>query len=281
MDENKEETEEKHEMKPYLKEVLERIKQKGESRQPVPDKPPEDGIDCPTCHGTGYVKHTDADGHESVSHCPDCYGKRIVHRYLAASGISQEDYDRYLMDNFDPKKSTMAAAMYNLAGDYLADFQSTKKGFGIFGASGMGKTHICIAVCKEITERYHEPHFYFQYRTVMPTLIKAAKGFSTDYDAEMGKWKTRPNLYIDDLFKLAGTVVDGHLIDINSDDLKIMFDLINARYVNGLRTIFSSEYTVHDITAIDEALGSRIYEMIAPYAMSVQGGNERFRGRGK
>lgn len=278
---NKEETEEKQEMKLYLKAFLERIKQKGANRPQVQDKPPEDGIDCPTCGGTGYIKHTDENGHESVSHCPDCYGKRIVHRYLAASGISQEDYDRYSMANFNPGNSKTAEAMWTLADKYINEFPNTKKGFGVFGASGTGKTHICIAVCKEITERYHEPHFYFQYRTVMPTLIKAAKGITTDYDAEMVKWKTRPNLYIDDLFKLAGTVAEGHLVNVNDDDLRIMFDLINARYVNGLRTIFSSEYTLEDITNIDEALGSRIVEMIDPYAMSVHGDNERLKGAGK
>ncbi len=91
-------------------------------------------------------------------------------------------------------------------------------------------------------------------------------------------WKTCPNLYIDDLFKLSGTVENGHLTSIDRDDLRIMFDIINARNLNHLTTLFSSEYSVKDITAIDAALGSRIFQMVTPYALGISGANQRLKG---
>lgn len=94
----------------------------------------------------------------------------------------------------------------------------------------------------------------------------------------MHKWKTCQNLYIDDLFKFSGKVQEGKLVDIDREELKVVFDLINARYLNHLTTLFSSEYMVKDMTDIDEALGSRIYEMVNPYAVLVKGQNQRLAG---
>ena len=137
----------------------------------------------------------------------------------------------------------------------------------------------CFGVCQELTRQYSEPHFYFSYRSEVPELLKAARSYNTDYDSALEKWKTVPNLYIDDLFKLAGPVKDGKLLDIEREELRLMFDLINARYINHLTTIFSSEFPIKDITAIDAALGSRIYEMINPYGLYVTGRNQRIGGK--
>ena len=91
-------------------------------------------------------------------------------------------------------------------------------------------------------------------------------------------WKTNGNLYIDDLFKLSGRVQDGHLVDLDREELRVVFDLINARYVNHKTTIFSGEYSIKDISQIDMALGSRIYQMIEPYGLYVAGKNQRIGG---
>lgn len=102
----------------------------------------------------------------------------------------------------------------------------------------MGKTHICIAVCLALTQHFGESHHYFSYRAEIPALVKAARSYSADYDTAMEKWKTAENLYIDDLFKLSGRVQDGHLVDLDREELRVVFDLINARYVNHKTTIF-------------------------------------------
>ena len=260
--------------------MLERIRQKAANRKNVValPTPPEDGIICKRCGNTGWIE-VNHDGHCYMDHCPDCYEKRQVARRLKASGVNPEDYRRYTLESFDGKRSPAAAKMLNMARQYLENHTKNGPGFGVFGGSGMGKTHICIGVCQELTRRYSEPHFYFSYRSEVPELLKAARSYKTDYDSALEKWKTVPNLYIDDLFKLAGPVKDGKLLDIEREELRLMFDLINARYINHLTTIFSSEFPIKDITAIDAALGSRIYEMINPYGLYVTGRNQRIGGK--
>lgn len=247
---------------------------------PAPAKPAKDGIDCQRCGNTGWVAITRDDGTTAMAHCPDCFERRQVAHRLRNSGISPKDYERYTLASFDESRSEIAGRMKDMAEDWLKGHTSGGTGFGLFGRSGMGKTHICIAVFQELTRRFGEPHFYFSYRAEIPNLVKASRSYSDDYDAAMKKWKTCQNLYIDDLFKFSGRVENGKLVAIDRDELKVVFDLINARYLNHLTTLFSSEYSVGNLARIDEALGSRIYEMVNPYALRVEGQNQRLAGLG-
>lgn len=242
---------------------------------PEPAKPAKDGIDCQRCGNTGWVAITRDDGTVAMAHCPECWERRQVARRLKKSGVSQKDYERYTMDTFDGTRSDTAKRMKKMAIAYLKEHVKGGPGFGVFGKSGMGKTHICIAVCHGLTVDKHEPHYYFSYRTEMPGLVKAARSYAEDYDESIHKWKTCQNLFIDDLFKLSGKVQKGHLVDVDREELRIIFDIINARYLNHLTTIFSSEYSVNDITVVDEALGSRIFEMVNPYGLLISGTNQR------
>lgn len=269
-------------MDPTYTAMLARVREKSAARglqAPVKQGEPLDGINCSRCGGSGYVEVTEADGHVYMAHCPSCYSKRMVVRHLRASGVNPIDYNRYTLTKFDGSRSPEASKMLAMAMRYLNSYdKETSPGLGLFGMSGMGKSHLCIAICQAITKKFGEPHYYFPYRSVMPDLVKAAKGYSYDYDAAMEKWRTLPNVYFDDLFKMAGEIQNGHLVRLDRDEEKIMFDIINARYINHLRTFFSSEYSIHDITVIDSALGSRIVEMIKPYGLYVEGKNQRLVG---
>ncbi len=240
-----------------------------------------DSITCTKCHNTGFIETVDAEGYPEMVRCPECYERRMLFRRLKNSGVSAADYARYTLQAFDASRSTVAATMKQMAERYIQQYKNDGHGFGLFGASGLGKTHLCIAVCQELTARYRVPHYYFSYRTEMPELIKSMKGFGVDYDEKSKKWKTCPNLYIDDLFKFAGKIKTdekthkGKLISLESDDAQVMFDIINTRNLNHLTTLFSSEYSVKDIIAVDPALGSRIFQMVSPFALGVDGKNQR------
>lgn len=261
-----------------IAEIIKDMQMHARPYKPELVKESKDGITCTHCDGSGWIPVVKKDGTIAIAHCPECWERRQLVRRLKQSGISPRDYERYTLKSFDERRNPIAAQMKGLAMRYLKEHKPGGPGFGLFGKSGLGKTHICIAVCQELTRQFHEPHYYFSYRAEIPKLVKASRSYSTDYDAAMHKWKTCQNLYIDDLFKFSGRLKDGHLIDVDREELKVIFDLINARYLNHATTLFSSEYTVSDMTMVDEALGSRIYEMIAPYGMSVKGKNQRLAG---
>ena len=259
-----------------IQDLLDEIRKNGEicKKDEGEQKTDENQFVCKYCEDKGYYKAIDSLGLPHLKDCPYCFEKRKMALILKKSGISAGDYAKYTLDTFDAQRSKNAAKMKNMAVKYL-DEHPSGIGFGVFGQSGGGKTHICIALCQAITEKYHEEHYYFPYNSQMIKLMKAAQSYHDDYEDIMRGWKSCDNLYIDDLLKMAArkTIRGKNTYDPN--ELYILFDLINARYLNHKTTFFSSEYSVKDIINIDEALGSRIFEMINPYGCFIAGNNER------
>lgn len=228
----------------------------------VTNPPEEKQHQCEKCKDTGFIQ-IEENGQTKVMYCHDCEKKRNLERWLAHSGISQNDYDRYKMSTF-LTDTEEAARMAERARKFLKD--KNAKGIGFFGRSGTGKTHICIAVCQAMEKEHH----YWQYRHQIQRIKAVMYKDLGQYEELLKIPKTSPCLYIDDLFK--GAWANG---GISNQDLQIMFDIIDARYINGLQTIVSSEYDLEKITGADEAIGSRLYEILSPHIMYVSGINRR------
>lgn len=91
------------------------------------------------------------------------------------------------------------------------------------------------------------------------------------YRKVMNKFKRAKVLLIDDLFKGS----------ISGSDVNIMFEIINYRYLNGLPVIVSCEKSIDEIMNIDEAIGSRLYEMSCGYVASLSGRRLNYRMYGE
>lgn len=230
----------------------------------------ESEINCQDCYNTGYILKENEQGYSETVPCK-CYQQRILARRLKRSGINPAEYQRRTLENFDDK-TEIAKTMKKAAIEFLSD--NNAKGIGYFGKSGLGKTHICIAICLELALKKNQGHMYFSYREEMQKLTTSYYRNQQEYDDLMHKWKTCKNLYIDDFWKGSRNKQG----DIDSTELRITYDIINGRYINNLRTIFSSEYTVSEIMKIDEAIGGRIYEMVMPYGVKCEGNNRRIGG---
>lgn len=236
-------------------------------------KKPKSKERCHLCHDTGYISIFNADGF-SVKPCK-CLARIKMEARLKKSGIKMEEYAKYSFKHFLADTQTHSE-MLKMAHRYLKG-RRPGEGIGYFGDSGTGKTHICIAICQELTRQYGEEHYYFSYRTEIQRVKAVMYSDADQYNAMISHWSTVDNLYIDDLFKFA--TKDGRKNgDIQPQDLQIMFDIINARYLNNKATLFSSEYALNYIISdIDQALGSRISAM-TPYKMGSGIGNVRLKG---
>ena len=72
-------------------------------------------------------------------------------------------------------------------------------------------------------------------------------------------------LYIDDLFKTERGKSP------TQSDIQITFEIINTRYNNkNTITLFSCEKLIQDLLEIDEAIGSRIYQMAKHYTIEIR-----------
>lgn len=226
---------------------------------------------CKRCGGTGVIAVPFTNGFMGTHFiaCPECEPKIRSAIYNARSGISKESYERYTLANFRASNET-ALRMKSTAERYLTnsvDLLRKGKGLAFWGASGNGKTHLCIAVLQQIKQ----PHIYWQYRREIQRMKNAMYRDGPEYNRLMSIVKSRNVLYIDDLFKASW--IDGRL---REQDEELMFDVINERYMNRYPTFFSSEYSLAQIGQCDEALASRIVEMVYPYSVEVEGENQRY-----
>lgn len=182
---------------------------------------------------------------------------------MESSGISDSDKTK-TVNAYKPKigadgkeniKQRQAKA---IAIDYIKNFQdikSTRNNSAAFlGQPGSGKTHLTIAISNELL-RNGVGVLYLPYREVI-TQLKQVINDDEEYQLQMNKYKSAPVLLIDDLFK--GVTRDGKA---NESEMRIMFELINNRYLKQLPILVSSEYSVNKMIDYDDATGSRIAEM--------------------
>ena len=117
------------------------------------------------------------------------------------------------------------------------------------GQVGAGKSHLSFSIANELMDA-GVGVVYMSYREVI-TRLKQNIMDEVYYHRVMGKYKNARVLLIDDLFK--GKVTDS--------DVNIIFELLNFRYFNKLPVIVSCEMGMDGIMNVDEAIGSRLYEM--------------------
>lgn len=252
-----------------IEDILAKVKARGILPTEQKKTPPADGIYCEHCNNSGYVE-VPADV-PIVTPCPKCFKKRQSYKILKRSVGCIERYMSYTLDNF--KTDTHEhLEMKRVATKYIADYTG-RQSFGVFGRSGTGKTHICIAICHELVKK-GKSFCYVEYRAEMDRLKNQQGNYDEreGYERRMKELKQAENLYIDDMFKLFSG--SGYS---DRKEIQIMYDLINARYMSNKATLFSSEHALNEILQIDEAIGSRIFEMCNGYLVKAGGKNERIK----
>lgn len=190
-------------------------------------------------------------------------GRRRSIWRIRASGLA-DSIERCTFDTYkasEPWQINAKQTAMNYIDDYYARW------FCALGDVGSGKTHLCTAICGELMKRGDEVR-YMRWRDDAPR-IKAAVNDSEEYERLVEPLKRVKVLYIDDFLK-AQTVSQG--------DINLAFEILDHRYINRkLVTIISAEKTVGQITKIDEAIGSRIFERSRDYCLNIRGEGRNWR----
>lgn len=208
---------------------------------------------CEKCGGTGYIWGLDG-MYETVREC-SCLTEARTRARLSRSGLSALT-ERYRFDNYtadEPwQKNLLQKAMeYDGRGWFFAG-----------GQSGAGKTHVCTAIADKLIKDGCACR-YMLWRQESPKLKASIN--SEHYHLQLSVWKDVRLLYIDDLFK--GGASDA--------DIRLAFDIIDARYREDLPTIISSEYYIAELAEIDEAIAGRIYGAARGNIVNIRRQNER------
>ena len=226
------------------------------------------GYDCKECLNRGdfmYIELEHGVIYQRTRPCK-CRNIRRNLQRLESSGLKNAEYQTF--DSFEAAEDWQIR-MKNIALDYAAH----PEGWLFFGGQvGCGKTHLCTAVCARLIQQGHNVLYVTWPDRV--TRLKALVNDCAEYEKELRRLKTAEILYLDDFFKPAQDAAP------SAADIKLAYDLINYRYINRMPTIISSERSSIDLINIDEATGTRIYDLSKRHGMTImQDGKRNYRMR--
>lgn len=234
----------------------------------------KDGIDCPECKNRGYlteVRESEFNGARvfniATRKCK-CMAKRASLSRIRKSGLG-DSLKKCTFDAYEASEPWQVNAKKK-AMDFA---ENGGRFFFIGGQTGCGKTHLCTAIVGALIQKGLESR-YMVWQDFAAKL-KASIMDAEAYEREMSKLKTVYVLYIDDFLK----PISGNRP--TDADIRLAYELINARYNTDCITIISSERHASEIVDIDEAIGGRILEYANGFIVNIArnpGRNYRLRG---
>lgn len=192
-----------------------------------------------------------------------CAKKRQSEHLLKFSEITDEfkkmTFRRFITEG----KPEAIKEAFECAKDYFVEFDHIKdkrcNSISLLGQPGAGKTHLLTALANNLIIKKQVSVLYFPF-------VEGFNDLKNDFDLleeKLTKMKRIGVLFIDDLFKGRDYPTPFQI--------EQMFAVINYRYLNHKPIMVSSEKTVDELCDIDEALGTRIYEMSKNYTVVIKG----------
>ena len=244
------------------KRILSEVREQGLA---VPPRE-EPVYECPKCKDTEWIEVI-KDGYSSMRQC-ECHVVKMARRLMERSGITQEFRDKNF-DNYDTRDNPQLANAKNKAMRYCSSFaeiEHTRNNSIMFcGQVGAGKTHLGTSISSNLMSR-NIAVIYMAYRNSV-TRIKQKLTDESGYERELSAYMQARVLYIDDLLK--GRITES--------DVNIMYEIVNYRYMNNLPLIISTEKSLEELLAFDEAIGSRLIEMCRGNIIQLMGKELNYR----
>jgi DNA replication protein DnaC len=215
-------------------------------------KAPKANYKCNVCNDKGFVLVEQLNKQPIIKECM-CRQKNRLRTEWQENGFSANCSDLTL-NQFDSNRNKVSERMRKLSEEYVNNYEGIQfqrnNSIAFLGEPGAGKTHICVAISLELLKKGFKA-VYFPYRNCMDELIDLRVSDKIKYETKLTKYQKCNILFLDDVFKGGYTAAE----------LKLLYKIVNYRYINNLPMIISSECLSQNIVEIDKAIGSRIIEM--------------------
>jgi DNA replication protein DnaC len=183
---------------------------------------------CPLCDDTGW-KPIDDHGVRRVVRC-DCWRDRIVHNRLGDANIPKR-YLHCTFDNFTAYNESLEQAVVKAR--HVADSFPASRGLLFEGQPGVGKTHLAVAVLKQVIETAGVRGLFYDTRDLLRIIRSTYDPSIRTTELEV----LRPVMTADLL------VLDDLGAEKTSEWVEETMNLIvNTRYNERRLTVFTSNY---------------------------------------
>lgn len=184
---------------------------------------------CPKCEGTGWVL-VEAEGKQVARRCACFYDHQV--RALWEQARIPRRYEHCTLENFEVHNDSHRDAL-KISKKFVKNYPAQDVGLLFIGPCGVGKTHLAVAIIRELIEKKNVPCSFYDFRELIRDIQSTFTPDSNLTESEvLAPVFEHEVLVLDELGAKRTTAWVEETV----------FYIINQRYNQKKLTIFTSNY---------------------------------------